>query len=174
MKRTLTLIRHAKSSWNDPDISDFERTLNKRGRHDAPRIGAELKQELDAQDISFDKMLCSTATRARETLDLLLPPLAINTDNILYLQELYCASTQEIFDAIADHANREQASEANHLAIIAHNPGLENLASHLTGKTFSMSTCEVVQIEFDSQSWSEISGTKGKVIMDLCPKKLDD
>ena len=169
MKRTLTLIRHAKSSWNDPDISDFERTLNKRGRHDAPRIGAELKRELDAQDISFDKMLCSTATRARETLDLLLPPLAINTDNILYLQELYCASTQELINAIADHAG-----ENNHLAIIAHNPGLENLASHLTGKTFSMSTCEVIQIEFDSQSWNEISGTKGKVMLDLCPKKFDD
>lgn len=169
MKRTLTLIRHAKSSWNDPDISDFERPLNKRGQHDAPRIAAELKRELDRLGISFDKVLCSTATRARETLDYLQPALKIGTDNILYLQDLYCASSQELLDAIEDHA-----AGANHLAIIAHNPGLENLASHLTCKTFSMSTCEAIQIEFDVPGWDQICNSKGKAMLDLYPKKLDD
>ena len=167
MKQTLTLIRHAKSSWNQPDISDFQRPLNKRGLHDAPRIGAALKRELDTQGIAFDQLLCSTATRARETLDCLLPPLEIDADKICYLQELYCASTQELIDAI-----KSQTRDTNHLAIIAHNPGLENLASWLTDKTFSMSTCEVIQIGFDNQSWNALSGSKGKVILNFCPKEL--
>ncbi|MDH5572441.1 MAG: hypothetical protein OEY89_11800, partial [Gammaproteobacteria bacterium] len=110
------------------------------------------------------------ATRARETLDCLQPALKIDADNILYLQDLYCASTQELLDVIEDHA-----TGANHLAIIAHNPGLENLASHLTGKTFSMSTCEAIQIEFfDVTDWNQISVSKGTVLLDLYPKKLDD
>ena len=169
MNRTLTLIRHAKSSWNQPDISDFQRPLNKRGLHDAPRIGVELKRQLGSQGISFDQVLCSAATRARETLDLLLPPLAIDADNIIYLQELYCASPRELLDAVANHI-----SEANHLAIIAHNPGLEDLASTLTDTPITMATCEVIQIELELQRWAELSQSRGKAILDLYPKKLDD
>ena len=65
-KRTLTLIRHAKSSWNDPSLTDLERPLNKRGIGDAPKVGAALAEA----GLGFDRILCSDARRAQQTLSL--------------------------------------------------------------------------------------------------------
>ena len=76
MKKQLTLIRHAKSSWDNSSLTDYDRDLNERGRRDAVRTGAALHE----REIKFDLVLCSSAIRARETLSLLREKLELEDD----------------------------------------------------------------------------------------------
>lgn len=161
MTKCLSLIRHAKSSWDDASLSDYERGLNERGRRDAPRMGKALQQG----GIKFDRVLCSSAKRARETLNLLREQLEIEDDSIHYLDDLYCASTATLIDII-----RQQDNDNNNIAIIAHNPGLEDLAAMLSKRNETFSTCSVVQIEFEIDDWKQVGKVTGKQILFLNPK----
>lgn len=162
--KTLSLIRHAKSSWDNPGLSDFERPLNARGMEDAPRIGQKLKE----LDIVFDKLLCSTAKRARETLVLLQSALHLDEARIQYLDSLYGASSFELVEIIHSTPNRIQ-----HLAIIAHNPGLEMLATQLLAKDFDkFPTGAVLQLSLDIERWYDIDNAHGVQLHFLWPKNL--
>ena len=164
-KRTLTLIRHAKSSWNDPSLSDFQRPLNKRGIRDAPRVGAALEEA----GISFDRVLCSDAQRARQTLSLLGQGIEIDEEIIEYRHDMYGASEDHLLlSCIA-----EQPDSINNIALIGHNPGMEGLANMLAEEqTGSMSTCNVVHLEFDSGKWTDLSSAVGKVALMVKPRDL--
>ena len=165
MKKKLTLIRHAKSSWGNPHLPDYERVLNERGQGDAVRMGKALQQ----RDINFERVLCSSATRARETLNLLREQLVIEEDAIDYLDDLYCASVATLINIIQQADNSK-----TDLAIIAHNPGLEELAAHLTKDAKTFSTCTVMQIEFEIDSWRQIDETHGQQSIFLSPKTLQE
>ena len=147
--RNLTLIRHAKSAWDTDAPSDFERPLNKRGRRDAPRMGKELQR----MGISFDRVLCSSAVRARETLAGLCHGLVIPEDRISYLKEIYLAATSTLYDLVA-----AQPNSLHDIALVGHNPGMEDLAVMLTGgQVVRMPTCCVVRLRFDhaGQGWAQ-------------------
>jgi len=163
MKKYLSLIRHAKSSWGEASLPDHARSLNQRGQHDARRMGEVLLE----QGIAFNALLCSDATRARQTLELLNEQLKINDDVIRYLDELYCAAVPTLVELI--HAVDNQK---NNIAIIAHNPGLEDLAAMLTGNRETFSTCCVMQIGFDIDDWREVKKGKGKQVLFLSPKTI--
>ncbi len=163
-KRTITLIRHGKSSWNEPAISDFDRPLSKRGIHDAPRVGASLGQA----GVSFDKVLCSDAQRARQTLSLLRQGLEIDEKIIEYRHELYGASADHLLSCIADEADSIYS-----IALIGHNPGMEELANSLAEEPPGpMSTCNVVQLEFDSEKWTDLYHATGTVGLIIKPREL--
>lgn len=115
----LILIRHAKSSWSDPAMSDHARPLNARGRRDAPRIGAWLL----ANGYLPTRILCSDAARTRETLALMQPHL--EDADLHFLPALYHASPDQIRACARPHTNTDG------LAIIGHNPGLAALAASL-------------------------------------------
>ena len=162
--RTITLIRHAKSSWNNPSLSDFERPLNKRGIHDAPRVGAALQQA----GVSFDRVLCSDAKRARQTLSLLGPEIEIDEAIIDYRHDMYGASADHLFSCIT-----EQSDSIYDIALIGHNPGMESLANSLAeGPVGSMQTCCVVHMEFESDKWTGISRAAGKIGLLIRPRDL--
>jgi len=163
MKKQLTLIRHAKSSWDNKGQPDFERVLNERGQGDARRMG----QALDKREITFDQVLCSSAARAKETLSLLRENLDIEDNAILYLDDLYCASVPTLIQII-----QQQNSNKNNIAIVAHNPGLEDLATTLSGNSESFSTCTVMKIEFTFNDWSQLGTKTGIATLLLKPKTL--
>jgi phosphohistidine phosphatase len=138
----MTLIRHAKSSWKAPVESDFDRPLNQRGRRDAPRMGAELAR----LGIQFDTVLCSSAVRARQTLAGLRQGMTIDDSCIVYRRELYLAPVHTLYDMV-----HELADTPRDIALIGHNPGIEDLAARLSGGIVDyMPTCCVVRIAFQN------------------------
>jgi phosphohistidine phosphatase len=166
-QRSVTLIRHAKSSWSNPQLIDFERPLNNRGRKDAPRVGRYLANA----GIDFDRVLCSEAARARETLRGLRTMVELDDHNIEYHEDLYLSSSATIRMIIA-----ERAAGKSDIAVIAHNPGLENLARELSGCTIErMPTSCVVRLSFDTDdsSWDQVLQRTGKVELYLLPRELD-
>lgn len=145
-------------------MTDFERPLDKRGIHDAPRVGAVL----DETGISFDRVLCSDARRARQTLSLISQGGAIKDDVIEYRSDMYGASAHHLLSCLA-----EQADADSNIALVGHNPGMEDLANSLAEEAVgAMSTCNVVQIEFDCDSWSDLPGLTGNVTLVIRPRDL--
>lgn len=119
--RLLILLRHAKSSWTDQTLDDHERPLAPRGREAAPRVGRWLEE----QGLAPDLVLCSTAVRTRETLDLIRPHLSSATP-VRHLPELYEAAAGTLLDAL-----RTAPAQAAKLLLIGHNPGLKDFARRL-------------------------------------------
>jgi len=163
MNKQLTLIRHAKSSWGDNNLPDHARELNKRGQNDALHMGEALHE----RRIKFDQVLCSSAIRARQTLARLNEALELEDESIRYLDDLYCAPVATLLEIIQQVDNSK-----HHIAIIAHNPGLEDLAARLSNERKTFSTCSVMQIEFDMQDWREINRTTGTQQLFLSPKTI--
>ncbi len=163
--RYLVLMRHAKSSWDDESISDFDRPLNERGRDSAPLI----RNWLESQSIIPDCLLCSTAKRAQETASL------VRGDWILPasqkdLQELYLASPNEILSAI----NKFGPVEANILMVVGHNPGFEILASMLSGQAIEMPTAAVAVFQVPKKvGWSlDLSERRARLEHFIVPRAL--
>ena len=155
--RYLTLIRHAKSSWDSDAPSDFERPLNRRGRRDAPRMGAELER----LGIRFEHVFCSSAVRARETLAGLRHGLVVPEDRISYHREIYLAPTSRLYDLVA-----AQPDQSRDIALIGHNPGMEDLAAMLSGgAVVRMPTCCVVRLRFvgAGEGWAQCLVNGGSV-----------
>ncbi len=163
MIKHLTLIRHAKSSWDNTHLPDHARCLNDRGHRDALRMGGALHK----RKIKFDLVLCSSAKRANETLSLLRKKLEIEDACIRYLDDLYCASTATLVKLI-----RRINDAKNDIAIVAHNPGIEDLAAILSNDGQTFTTCNVMQIEFKIDSWEQVGKITGKQSLFLKPKML--
>jgi phosphohistidine phosphatase len=115
--RTLYLLRHAKSSWDDPGLADHERPLAPRGRRDGERVAEYLGRE----EIEPELVLCSSAARAQETLELVRP--ALGSSTVFVEDELYAASSDRLLARI-----RLVPEEVASVMVIGHNPGLEELA----------------------------------------------
>lgn len=164
MKRTITLIRHAKSDWGDSRLSDFDRPLNQRGTHDAPMMGTTLKE----RKIAFDLVLASPAKRAFTTVHAICNVIGHNPDSIDFRQNLYLASASEMIDiiqAIDDHCQN--------IAIVAHNPGLTSLANVLgDGKIDNMPTCSVIVLETGISSWKQLKRACATTTSFLFPKQM--
>lgn len=161
MKRTIALIRHAKSDWSHA-VSDFDRPLNGRGEHDAPRMGAELK----ARGIGFDLVIASPANRALTTARAICNEIGYPEEKIVQEQELYLSSPIEIIDVI-----RESDERFKRIAVVCHNPGLTMLANRLGGmKVDNMPTCSVAIFECKPDSWRDLEPGICKAVDFLYPK----
>ena len=137
--KKLVLIRHAKSDWSNSRMSDFDRPLNSRGIKDAPIIAEKLKED----GIIPDLILSSTANRALSTARLIANEYLIPFEEIKQIPSLYLGSLQDLF-TIADRS----ADQGETLFLIAHNPGISYLASHLSSREIQMPTCCAVVLEF--------------------------
>lgn len=162
MKR-LTLIRHAKSSWDYPALQDFERPLNARGWRDAPRM-AEVFAGYAALP---DQWACSFATRALTTARVFAHRLQVPVESITISEALY--ETQG--DALLEFL-RLQFPAARHIVVFGHNPGLEQLVHVLCGETVRLPTCAIVQIELKIQQWNALAPGCGTVARHDQPKPL--
>jgi phosphohistidine phosphatase len=126
-KRTLLIMRHAKSSWDDHDLPDFDRPLNKRGSKDAPEMGKRLKK----QDYACDLLIASPAARAKATALAVAEQIGYSERDIIWDRSLYLAEVEDYLDVIA-HVDEN----VRQLMIVSHNPGSEMLIEALAGETF--------------------------------------
>ena len=163
--RYLILMRHAKSSWADNSIADFDRPLNDRGGEAAPLMA----RWLEKNSMVPDSILCSTALRAQQTANFVaseweLPHLRID------IATLYLASPNTILDAVKTFA--PEASKA--LLVIGHNPGLEVLASMLSGRGIVMPTAAIVVFRLRrASSWSiDLSESQTRLEYFMTPREL--
>jgi phosphohistidine phosphatase len=151
--KTLLLLRHAKSSWDNPSLRDFERPLNERGLKAAPLIGRYLRQE----KIRPELILCSPAERARQTLALVLDEARL-APRLRYDERIYDASVARLVEVVG-----QADDDAETVLIVGHNPGMEELIAHLTGDTRKMATAALACISLDIEKWSKVREGSGKL-----------
>jgi phosphohistidine phosphatase len=164
MTHRLLLLRHAKSSWDDPELDDHDRPLAKRGRRAAEDVGGLLRESGLAPDL----VLCSTATRTRQTLELL----GIGGADVRLEDRLYGAGEDELLDLV-----RELPEGAATVLVIGHNPGLHDLAlrlataasgpaaDHLRGR-FPTAALAV----FEADGWAELARGGGRLDSYVTPR----
>ncbi len=152
--KTLFLLRHAKSSWKQPEKNDHDRPLNKRGKKEAPKVGEYLK----ANDLVPDLILSSTARRAHDTAQAVAEESGFEGQIDLY-QDLYLSDTAcylNILQCLPDTASR--------VLVVGHNPDLEALLTLLTDVTEHMTTATLAEISLPITSWQELNeATDGRL-----------
>jgi phosphohistidine phosphatase len=170
MKR-LTILRHAKSSWDEPNRDDFDRPLNERGWKAARRIGRELKR----RGMRFDCALASTAARVRETLDGLAQGYGDLPFPVRFEQRLYLAELGTLMELI-----RDLPVDAGEALIAGHNPGLHQLVLELSGggrlrsrAAEKFPTAAVAVIELAAGDWRDVTAGSGTLSDLILPKELD-
>ena len=160
--KTLFLIRHAKSSRDDPALADKDRPLNDRGQRDAPKMGKRLAK----RNVAPDLILSSPATRALKTAQIIAKKLDYKRKNILVNDRLYAVEASELLDVL-----RKLGDAVECAMLVGHNPELTELAHRLSSKITHMPTCAVAEFKFNANLWSSIGKTKlAKVALDY-PKK---
>ena len=166
--KQLFLLRHAKSSWGDPELADHDRPLAPRGRRAAKLIAKHLRR----QGIVPELVLCSPAARTRETLDLIAPALGEGVP-VQIEDQLYAASEQMLLERV-----RAVEDGIESLLLIGHNPGLEQLALLLAGSGEKVAalarkdpTGALVTLEF-SGPWPELGEGSAELTAFVTPKQL--
>jgi phosphohistidine phosphatase len=169
--KTLTLLRHAKSGWDDPVTRDFDRPLNRRGRRAARTVGEEMR----AQGLGFDRVIASPAIRVIQTLDEVVQ--AFGRLTIDHDQRLYLAPTETLLEII-----RATDDKVEHLLLVGHNPGLELLALCLSGESENALRNEVevkyptgtlAEITLEVEHWRDVDQDKGTITRFIRPRDLD-
>lgn len=164
--KTLYLVRHAKSSWDCPDLEDTERPLNSRGKHDAPLMGKLLKKMKEEPD----KIISGHAKRAFSTARRIAEEIGYPKKNIEEDERLYMAGSLDFVDVISG-----QKKNVNSIMLFSHNPGITSFANSISNANIeNIPTCGIVKIDFDINKWNEISEAKGKMIYFEYPKKHYD
>lgn len=164
--RTLILVRHAKSSWSNPGLSDHDRPLNKRGQRDAPRMG----RRLAVLDYQPQHLVSSSAARARDTAELIAAEidydaLAIEVDN-----QLYGAVPGEILRTVATWDDDIDCG-----MLVAHNPGITDLVNYLAGADISnIPTCGIAIMRISQSSWFGLYDTAAELLHYDYPRSTDD
>jgi len=153
--KTLLVLRHAKSSWNEPALDDHERPLNKRGRRDAPRMGELLREH----GLIPDVVISSDAVRARLTAEAVAGA-AGYAGAIVLDPRLYLAGPADILSLL-----QRVRGKAETVMIVGHNPGLEELVEQLTGERQDLPTATLAQIGLPIDQWRDLKlSTRGRLV----------
>lgn len=161
--KTLYLLRHAKSSWDNSGLSDFERPLNDRGFATVPLIGKTIRE----RDLIPELIVASPAKRAKQTAELVKEAAEIAVET-RFDGRIYAASTSELVAVVS-----ELNDQSNSAMLVGHNPGFENMVRVLTGEFETMPTAAFAVIDLEIEKWNEISPECG-VLRDLLrPKELN-
>lgn len=161
--KILYLNRHAKSSWENNNLSDFDRPLNERGKRDAPLMGKILSKKIKKPDIIYS----SPANRAITTARIISDCFEYDLKNIIEDQNIYESAVSSILKIINNTNDKYEI-----IMIFGHNPTFTMLSNYLSDKSITnLPTSGFVQINFDLKSWSEIEGDSGKLTLFEYPKK---
>lgn len=163
--KTLLLMRHAKSSWANDQLTDFDRPLNDRGRRDAPRMGRLLVQ----QGVTPDRIIASSANRAAKTAKLVAQAAAY-AGEIQFTRDLYLADAETYLELA-----RQVDKEANIAMLVGHNPDIAELVSEISGREEQMPTAAIAMFRFWIADWSELNlGRECELVAVWRPKELSD
>lgn len=160
--KKLIIIRHAKSSWDDPFMYDQDRPLAARGLRDAPKMGQRLKK----RGLYPDMILSSDAERAKATAQIIAEQLHFPKNSIVYSNKLYHASSYEILEQI-----RAVPQAVELLLVFGHNPGINDLIWELDGELDNLPTAGQFGIIFHTDNWLDIGKKNAEVWFDDYPKK---
>lgn len=160
--KTLFLVRHAKSSWDDPELADQDRPLNARGKRDAPNMGKRLAN----RRAKVDLMVSSPANRAIKTAQALADKLGYKLKRIVVDERLYPGAVTDLLELV--HSLGKKVSR---VMLVGHDPALSQFAHRLTSAIAHMPTCAVAEFTFAANSWRDVrKATLLAVALDL-PKK---
>ncbi len=161
--KTLILIRHAKSSWENPSLKDFDRPLNDRGFRDAKRMGKRLKEK----DLAPDILLSSPANRALTTATIIAERIDFPVDQIVTDKKIYHASEDQLLSVV--HGLKETSDL---VFMFGHNPGFTDFANSLTkSRIDNVPTCGIVSCVFEVNTWKEVTWGNGKLQFFDYPKR---
>jgi phosphohistidine phosphatase len=152
--KTLYLVRHAKSSWQNTTLSDEQRPLNKRGLRNAPEMGLRL----NADNTNIDQIISSPANRAINTAKLLASGIGYDIKRIEQDDQLYFGGTSTILNLI-----HETGSDINSLMLVGHNPDMTMLLNRICGyQVDNMPTCAIAIVHLDCE-WPEVNDDSGEL-----------
>ena len=161
--KKLLIVRHSKSSWSDPYLSDFDRPLNKRGNRDGKLMAEFLLKRIN----NIDKLISSSSKRTRETSEFFKKKINIKVEN--YTDKLYHASYDDIIDLL-----NQVKDDVRSLILIGHNPGLTQLVNFFTEvNLYNLPTTGIVVINFMIDKWKNIKDSKGNIEIIKFPKELN-
>lgn len=165
--KTILLMRHAKSSWADSSMKDFDRPLNSRGREDAPKMGRYLKE----LGLIPDQIFCSSAARTTETGRLVTAEMNFDYSKIHHTRELYSGDPKAYLECIL-----ESNPESDCVMVIGHNPMTEQLVSVLDDgdQLHQMSTAAIACFRSDAESWAGITPENCSLKWKITPKQLSE
>ena len=160
--KTLFLVRHAKSSRDDPSLPDRDRPLDDRGKQDAPRMGRRLAR----RDVKPDLLLSSPALRALTTAELIAEEVGYKRKDIVVDDRLYASDADDLLAVI-----RALDRKLDCVMLFGHNPEFTDLARRLSSEIIDMPTSAVVEFNFDTKAWSDVGEVEPvKAVLDY-PKK---
>ncbi len=168
--RIVYLLRHAKSSWDDPSLADRDRPLAPRGRQAVERLARHVRE----REIAPARVLCSPAARTRQTLAGLRR--ALGDPPTAFVPALYSADDRELLEAL-----RGAPDDAASVLLVAHNPGLHGLATALVGAgdpelrarlRAKLPTGGLVTIAFDEACWRDVAPGRGELVAFVVPREL--
>jgi phosphohistidine phosphatase len=161
--KTLTLLRHAKSSWNDQDLPDHARPLNRRGEKDAPVMAARISEA----GIRPSLILSSPAVRAWNTAKIVAKEINYPVEFLQREQELYMADIGNFLDLL-----RRQDGKFNSIMLVGHNPGLTDFANYLMPNvTDNIPTSGVISMTIETGDWDLAPGSAAELLVFDYPKK---
>lgn len=161
--RILTLVRHAKSSWGNDNLRDFDRPLNNRGLKTAPEMGKRLVDD----GYQVDSIISSPAIRAITTAKIIAKEIGFSEQEIQQDPVIYDASLNTLIDLVTSLDNNSKQ-----VMLVGHNPGFTILGNYLSNARIdNMPTCAIAQIQFDIGSWESITEHSGELIDFDYPKK---
>lgn len=164
--KLLLLVRHAKSSWNNLTISDFERPLNERGKKDAP----EMAKKLADKKIKIDAFVSSPAKRAKKTCKYFAKEFDTSKDDIIFENKLYEAGTENFLEVIKNLKNKWDT-----VAIFSHNPGITNFANSLTNERIdNIPTCGIFALKIKGKHWSDFKEAEKEFLFFDYPRSVDE
>lgn len=158
--KSLYILRHAKSSWDEPELEDFDRPLNKRGKKAAPFMGRLMAD----RDIVPDIVVSSPAARARSTAELVAEASGFPAQ-LKFDERIYEASPQMLRQVVS-----ELDEDAGSAMIVGHNPGIEGFVSYLTGSSERMPTAALAHIRLNIDRWADVDSGCGELQAVLRPK----
>jgi len=160
--KTLLLIRHAKSDW-DNILSDFDRPLNERGKHDAPIMAKRIKD----RKIEIDAFVSSPAKRAKKTAELFMHEYDVKEKKLLFVPSLYEASSNDFYNAVFDLKDKFDT-----VAIFGHNPGITDFVNSLSCTTIdNMPTCSVYALKIKTKNWVDFKKADKDFLFFYYPKR---
>jgi phosphohistidine phosphatase len=162
--RTIYLLRHAKSSWKNEELADFERPLNGRGRKACEVLGRYIK----TNQLEFDLVVCSTAVRTRETIDLVRQNAKLQTE-VRYDERIYEATASRLLEVVSQLEN-----DRKNVVLVGHNPGMAELLYLLTGEQESFPTACFAKLNLKVSKWSEALENRATVEWIVRPRELEE
>ncbi|MEP3387848.1 MAG: histidine phosphatase family protein [Reichenbachiella sp.] len=163
--KTLYLVRHAKSSWKDPSLSDRDRPLNKRGKRDAPRMAEYVADKISSPDV----FVSSPSRRTQDTAINFLHAFDKLKADLQLEEYLFHGDERDIEEVIQNLDNAHDSA-----MFFIHNPGITDYANELTGENIlNIPTCGVIGIQLATEDWKQVHQCQKKKLFYYYPKGLD-